>query len=396
MDIQSIRTNFPALGQDQVYFDNAGGSQILGSVVDSIRDYLLNSNVQVGATYDVSKKSTSRYEEGYEATAKYINASRDEIVLGASTTQLFRNLSATLKFQPGDQIILSGIDHEANVASWTDLAIRQQLVVKWWRPASTDEPKLLAADLEPLLSPRTRFVACTHASNVLGTIHDIKTIAATVHAACPTALVCVDGVAYAPHRRVDVKDLGVDIYAFSWYKVYGPHISVLYASAETTQRQMGTLGHFFNPHATLENKIGLAGASYELVSGIPAVTAYLEGVDSEGFVKHEEQLQGTLLEYLNGRGDVTVHGERSADGKVRLPTVSFCVNGFSPRRLVETIEKESRFGLKWGTFYSNRLVNHFLGLGEEGVVRVSLVHYNTVDEVKAFIAVLDDILSRKN
>lgn len=298
-------------------------------------------------------------------------------VLGASTTQLLRNLSATLEFQPGDEIILSGIDHEANVAPWADLAARQQLAVRWWKPASADEPRLLAADLAALLSPRTRLVACTHASNVLGTIHDVEAIAAAVHAACPGALVCADGVAYAPHRRVDVRALGVDVYAFSWYKAYGPHVAVLYASAATAQPRMRSLGHFFGPRATLEHKVGLAGASYELVAGIPAVAAYLEGVDWEGLVRHEERLQGTLLEYLNGRGDVTVYGERGAGGEVRVPTVSFCVEGFGPRRLVETIEKESRFGLKWGMFYSNRLVDHFLGLGKEGVVRVSLVHYNT-------------------
>ncbi|KUI57852.1 putative cysteine desulfurase [Cytospora mali] len=318
------------------------------------------------------------------------------VVLGSSTTQLFRNLSATLTFQPGDEVILSGIDHEANIAPWVALAERQQLVIKWWRPASTDEPKLLAADLKPLLSPRTRLVTCTHASNILGTIHDIKAICTTVHTARPTALVCVDSVAYAPHRQIDVKDLGVDIYAFSWYKVYGPHISMLYANAETTQKHMGSLGHFFNPHATLENKLGLAGASYELVSGIPAVTTYLEDVGWEVIMKQEAELQSALLEYLNGRGDVTIRGERSADGKVRVPTVSFTVKGWDSKELVETVEKETRFGFRWGAFYSNRLVNEFLGLGKDGVVRVSMVHYNTVDEVKAFIDVLDKTLSKKD
>lgn len=393
MDMQKIRANFPALGQDQVFFDNAGGSQVLGSVIDSIRDYLINSNVQLGATYDVGKKATSRYEDGYEAAARYINASRDEIVLGSSTTQLFRNLSTTLTFQPGDEIILSGIDHEANIAPWVAMAERQQLTIRWWMPAATDEPRLLAADLGPLLTRRTRLVTCTHASNILGTIHDIKAISAAVHAACPAALVCVDAVAYAPHRKVDVRDLGVDMYAFSWYKVYGPHISVLYARAESAQGQMGSLGHFFNPHATLENKLGLAGASYELVSGIPAVTAYLERVGWEGIMRQEAELQGTLLDYLNGRADVTVRGERSADGRVRVPTVSFTVKGWDSRKLVETVEKETRFGFRWGAFYSNRLVHDFLGLGKDGVVRVSMVHYNTVDEVKAFIAALDKTLS---
>lgn len=274
-------------------------------------------------------------------------------------------------------MVLSTVDHEANIASWAALAERQQLTIKWWKPASTDEPKLLATDLDALLSPRTRLVTCTHTSNILGTIHDIKAISAAVHAACPNALVAVDAVAYAPHRRIDVKDLGVDIYSFSWYKLYGPHVSMLYAKAETTQRQMASLGHYFNPHATLENKLALAGGSYELVSAIPAVTAYLDSVGWEAILRQEAELQGTFLEYLNGRDDVTIYGDRSADGKVRVPTISFTVKGWDSRELVETVEKETNFGFRWGMFYSNRLLHDFLGLGKDGVVRVSMVHYNT-------------------
>ncbi|KAK2609790.1 hypothetical protein N8I77_003273 [Diaporthe amygdali] len=328
MDTQKVRANFPALSQDQVFFDNAGGSQILGSVVDS-----------------------------------------DDAVLGASTTQLFRNFASTLNFQPGDEIVISAIDHEANIAPWVDLAKHQDLVLKWWKPASATAPKLLASELTPLLSERTRLVTCTHASNILGTIHDIKAIAAAAHAANPSALVCVDAVAYAPHRRIDVRALGVDVYAFSWYKVYGPHIAVLYAAAGSAQAQMRSLGHFFNPHATLENKLGLAGGSYELVSGISAVASYVDAVGWEAIVAQEAELQGTLLGYLNGRDDVTVRGETSADGTVRVPTVSFTVKGWDSRELVETVEKETRFGFRWGAFYSNRLVNEVLGLGKDGVVR---------------------------
>lgn len=289
-------------------------------------------------------------------------------------------MSATLTFEPGDELVLSGIDHEANIAPWVALAEHQKLVVKWWLPASPDEPKLMASDLPGLLSPRTRLVTCTHASNILGTIHDLKTISSTVHHHCPQALVCADAVAYAPHRPIDVQDLGVDLYAFSWYKVYGPHMAVLYARSQTAQGQMRSLGHFFNPHTTLENKLGLAGASYELVSGIPAVVKYTtQEVGWKAIFEQEAALQGTLLAYLNGRADVTIHGETSADGKVRVPTVSFTVEGWDSKDLVHAVEKaEPRFGFRWGAFYSNRLVYDFLGLeGKNGVVRVSLVHYNT-------------------
>lgn len=291
-----------------------------------------------------------------------------------------------MTFQPGDELVLSGIDHEANIAPWVDLAERQQLVIKWWTPSSRDEPKLLASDLPSLLSSeRTRLVTCTHASNILGTIHDLKAISETVHKLAPRALVCADAVAYAPHRAINVKDLGIDLYAFSWYKVYGPHIAILYARSDTAQTEMRSLGHFFNPHATLENKIGFAGASYELASGIPAVVKYVtEEVGWDGVLAQESLLQGELLRYLNERKDVTVHGERSADGKVRVPTVSFTVKGWDSRELVEKVEKEAPlFGFRWGAFYSNRLVNEFLGLGKNGVVRVSMVHYNSCEYLSA-------------
>ncbi|KAK4131777.1 cysteine desulfurase [Trichocladium antarcticum] len=410
LDMDEVRGSFPALAGEQVFLDNAGGSQALGSVAERIRDYLLNTNVQLGASYVTGKKSTERYNDGYASAAKYINASRDEIVLGPSTTQLFRNVSYALRFQEGDEVIVSVVDHEANIASWVDLAERQKLLLKWWKPNSDGpdaktNPKLLAADLAALLTDRTRLVACTHASNILGSIHDIKAIASTAHAHNPNTIVCVDAVAYAPHREIDVKDLGVDLYAFSWYKVYGPHISLLYASPRANSL-LHPLGHFFNPHRTAEQKLGLAGASYELVHGIPAVAAYLSGSrdsasDSDskwpGIVAQEGKLQATLLDWLGKKGGVTVWGERSADGGVRVPTVSFTVDGWGSRELVEAVERESggRIGFRWGAFYSVRLVEEVLGLGEDGVVRVSMVHYNTVDEVKRLIGVLESVLASR-
>ena len=135
-------------------------------------------------------------------------------------------MSYALTFQPGDEIIISSVDHEANIASWIDLAERQNLIVKWWKPeaiATTSKPgsdlRLTPDSLEGFLTDRTRLVTFTHASNILGSIHDVKSISETIHAFNPRILVCVDAVSYAPHRRIDVKELGVDFYSFSWYKV---------------------------------------------------------------------------------------------------------------------------------------------------------------------------------
>jgi len=246
------------------------------------------------------------------AGAAYINARTPEVVIGRSTTQLFRNLSVALKFQPGDELILSKFGHEANIAPWVSIAARSNLTIKWWTgdvDRTTSNPKLTLASLKPLLSDRTRLVTCTHASNVLGTIHDIKALAETVHT-IPSAMLCVDAVAYAPHRRLDVKALDVYFYCFSWYKVYGPHIAMLYAREEV-QDQLESLGHFLHPD-DLEHKLGLAAANYETVQAIPEIVRYLGGEKSGGsfeqIAAHEEGLAEVLLGYLRGRGDVVILG----------------------------------------------------------------------------------------
>ncbi|KAK7989037.1 class III chitinase [Apiospora arundinis] len=385
-NVTAARSKFPALTQDQIFFDNAGGSQTLGAVVDSICHYLTNNNVQLGATYRVGKLATARYNEGFAAAAKYVNAQEDEIVFGSSTTQLFRNLSYALEFKEGDEIIVSSIDHEANIAPWVDLAARNKLTLKWWTPAKSMSPKLLPSDLEALLTPQDP-ARDLHARQQHPGHHQRH----QGHRV-PGALVCVDGVAYAPHRPLDLADLGVDVYCFSWYKVYGPHISMMYARQSTTQQpqNMRSLGHFFKGGATLDEKLGLAGASYELLQ------AYLaENGGWSDLVAHEHVLQKTLLDYLASKPDVfTVIGETTADSTARVPTVSFLVKSWSAQTFVETVEKATNFGFRWGAFYSNRLAYDLLGLEQDGVVRISMVHYNTVEEVKGIIAAIEKAISQ--
>ena len=348
-------------------------------------------------------------------------------VIGPSTTQLFRNLSCTLNFPGGSEIILSKLDHETNVASWLDLAQRCNLLAKWWVPDQSikqsfgnTNPKLTPENLLPLLSDKTVFVACTHASNILGTIHDVKALANTIRTRCPEALFCVDAVAYAPHRQIQVIDLDVDFYAFSWYKVYGPHIAQLYASPRGL-KAMRSLGHYFNGSSSLQDKLGLAGSSYELVAAIPAVTDYFCRVSGSQDLfwaqvkEHEEQLQKLLLDYLTSNSKVVILGEQNHNADVRVATISFIVQGRGSREIVEAVDQaagykqailsngkdgdmglgESRqFGIRWGHFYSKRLCEEVLGLEKdgEGVIRVSMVHYNTVEEVQSLIEAIRQVL----
>ncbi|GAB7366586.1 hypothetical protein MBLNU230_g8572t1 [Neophaeotheca triangularis] len=395
-DIEAVRRHFPALNQDQVFFDNAGGSQVLKEVIDRISEYLSSTNVQMGASYPVGQESTTIFSKACAAVATYINAKGpEEIVLGPSTTQLFRNLSQALHshIQPGDEIIISKLDHEANIASWVRLATDRSAKIIWWQPASSPNPQLSPSNLTPLLSPRTKLVACTHTSNILGTIHPIRAIADTIHALSPSALLCVDAVAYAPHREINMAELGADIYSFSWYKVYGPHMACMYASS-AAQKRLNTLGHFFKPTDSLENLLGLAAANYELTASLPAVIEYLQNISWPAIAAYEERLQAILLEFLTSKDGVTVYGEPVPDKEKRVPVVSFGVKGRSSRSVVEAVEGRSFFGCRWGSFYSNRLVEEVLGLDAvDGVVRVSLVHYNSEKEVRDFIKVLDQVLS---
>lgn len=322
-----------------------------------ISDYLLNNNVQLGATYTTSVQSTELFDIGCKAVATYINCDADEVVLGPSTTQLFRNLSLSLYdyITPDSEIIVSQLDHEANIASWVQLAAWKGCTLKWWSSDRPTNPQLDPAVLRRLMSARTKLVACTHTSNVLGTINDIRAIAAAVHEV-PGALLCVDAVAYAPHRAVDVRALGADFYSFSWYKVYGPHIASLYAS-KAAQRHMSTLGHFFKPTDTLENLLGLAAANYELTASIPKVVGYLADVAWDEVAKHEERLQAILLDYLNSKPDVVqIWGEPTPDRTKRVPVVSFTVKGKSSKSIVDAIEAKSKYGCRYGAMYSNRYV----------------------------------------
>ncbi|KAJ9625905.1 hypothetical protein H2203_004673 [Taxawa tesnikishii (nom. ined.)] len=374
-DVATYRKHFPALGKEQVYFDNAGGSQVLKEVIDSVSEYLSNNNVQLGASYPVAQRSTQLFAAGSEAVAKYVNCDPSEIVIGPSTTQLFRNLSTALfdHVTPGSEIILSKLDHEANVASWLQLASWRQCTVKWWSSSSRTNPKLEVEELKKLLSEKTKLVACTHTSNILGGITDVKGIAKAVHEV-PGALFVVDAVAFAPHRQVDVKEFGVDFYSFSWYKV--------------------RLRHYFKSGATLEEKLGLAASNYELTASIPQVCSYLASIPWTSIAAYEQKLQGIIIDYLLSRPDIQIYGEPVADSTKRVPVISFTVKGRSSRSVVEAVEAKSNFGFRWGSFYSNRLVEEVLGLDpQDGVVRVSLVHYNTVDEVNGFVKVLDEVLN---
>ncbi len=403
-----VRAQFPALAGEWVFFDNAGGSQTLKRVADRISDYLLTTNVQLGASYKVSQQSTARVAEAAQAVATLINAADPgEVVMGSSTTLLLRILSLCLgqTFRPGDEVIVTNCDHESNIGCWLDLR-RQGVIVKFWNL----NPETLQLDLEALdqlLTPRTRLVALTHVSNVLGTINPIRQIADVVHER--GAMICVDGVAYAPHRRVDVQALDVDFYVFSFYKVYGPHYALLYGKREHLLAMPG-INHYFISQEMIPYKFQPGNVNFELSYGAAGIVDYLSdlavqhGSDrpaddlsgrlSDAFdriAEHEERLSDRLLRYLHSQPCVKIWGDPTADRDRRVPTLAFTVGQRNSATIPPQIDRH-HIGIRYGDFYARRLIED-LGLAQQnGVVRVSMVHYNTIDECDRLIAALDPVI----
>jgi cysteine desulfurase family protein (TIGR01976 family) len=399
LDLDRVRAQFPALAGDWVFLDNAGGSQTLETVADRVRDYLLTSDVQLGASYEVSRRAQDRVLEGQRAMARMVNAADPgEVILGPSTSALFRMLAGCFArtFQPGDEVVVTDCDHEANIGPWVDLE-RHGIRVRWWK-LDPEAFTLDTAVLESLLTPRTRLVAVTHASNILGTVNPVREWADLVHR--KGAILCVDGVAYAPHRRIDVRALDVDFYALSLYKVYGPHQAVLYGKREHLLG-LPRQNHFFIAEDDIPYKFQPGNVNYELTWSAGAVLDYLESLGGapEGetgprldvafgrIARHEAEIGGRFLDYLATKPSVRVIGQ-SRMSSTRVPTVSFVVDGTRSSTIPPRTDA-ARIGIRWGDFYARRLIDA-LGLdGCDGVVRVSMVHYNTSDEVDRLIEALD-------
>jgi cysteine desulfurase family protein (TIGR01976 family) len=373
-----VRSAFPALASGFVYLDNAGGSQTLGTVADRIRDYLLTTNVQLGASYEVSAHAGERVRAAVDATARYMNAGAGEIVFGSSTTQLLANLALAIapSFAAGDELVITEADHEANVGPWRRLAARAGLVLKTW-PLDRETLRLEPSALEPLLSSRTRLVCFPHVSNLIGSIHDVRAIAQLVHA--HGAKVCVDGVAFAPHRAIDVGAWDVDYYVFSLYKVYGPHAGVLYGKRAHLEALAGINHDFIE---SVPYKLQPGNLNFELAHGTTAIYEYLASIGSlDAVAAHEAALAERLLDFLRGR--VRIIGDASSDAARRVPTISFVAK--APEAIVRTVDGHG-IGIRHGDFYAKGVVRA-LGL-PDGVVRISAVHYNTLDEIDRTIAAL--------
>ncbi|AVR44652.1 cysteine desulfurase-like protein [Christiangramia fulva] len=407
MDVEFVRKQFPALQSNFIFMDNAGGSQVLGKVIERITGYLVHHNVQLGASYKVSAEAGQKLKYTTSKLAELVNASKaEEIVIGSSTTMLIRLLSISIsrQWKKGDEVIVTNTDHEANVSPWTDLE-EKGIVVRIWK-MNPQTLKLEINDLHKLLNERTKLVAVTHASNVLGTINPIKKIAQEVHKA--GALICVDGVAYAPHRKVDVRELDVDFYFFSWYKTYGPHLAMMYGKYNLLLK-LDSLNHYFIGKKEIPYKLQPGNYNFELTYSLLGISEYYldlykhhfpektsinhsEKLDKafEMIAGHEESLAEILLNYLNSIPEIQIIGIPKADSSQRVPTISFIHQKMKSDEIVKKVD-DFRIGIRFGDFYAKKLIQALNLQEKNGVVRVSLVHYNTSEEVHKLIKAFQTI-----
>ncbi|MDQ7912101.1 cysteine desulfurase-like protein [Pseudomonas sp. 102515] len=406
LDIAYVRKQFPGLAGDYAFMDNAGGSLVLQGVADRVADYLLNSSVQLGASYPPSVAAGERVMQARRSVMQLINAAHpDEVIMGGSTTHLLQILCRAIapSIAPGDEIIVTNCDHEANIGPWVRLCEDRGATLRVWQVAP-DSLELELDDLQALLGDKTRYVAVTHASNILGSINPVAEIARRVHAV--GAQLCVDAVAYAPHRLVDVQASGADFYVYSFYKTFGPHFAVLWGRRDLLL-ELPSLNHFFIGQDVVPYKLQPGNVNYELSFGCIGISDYLldigdrlgvQGSERErmqaafdAFEIQEDVLAERLLGFLRQRPGVRVIGKPSV--QARVPTISFVVEGVRSEAVVREVDGQ-RIGIRFGDFYARRLIEA-LGLAPlGGVVRVSLAHYNTLEEIDRLIAALDQAITK--
>ncbi|MFC3192812.1 cysteine desulfurase-like protein [Marinicella sediminis] len=405
MNIEWVREQFPVFNSNtkMVFMDNAGGSQTVGHAIHAITDYLTHYDVQLGASYATSAAAAAQLARATDHIQTYLNAEQnEEVVMGPSSTALIRILSLCLAetWQVGDEVIITDVDHEANRAAWLELK-KKGIVIKTWR-IRPDTLSLETDDLLELMTAKTRLVCFTHVSNILGTINPVKDWTRLIHE--HGAHVCVDGVAYAPHRLIDVQDWDVDFYFFSTYKTFGPHQAVLYGKFDLLNGLPGFNHGFIT---TVPYKFQPGNVNYELCYAMGAVVQYLSELGAGSahatvsrdhlqaaytqIADHEARLLEPLVDVLQHNPQVRIIGEPASDPERRVATLSFVHEHKDSQSIVKAVDPH-RIGIRFGDFYAVKLIDH-LGLrNQQGVVRVSLAHYNTEAEVSQLIKVLQDSL----
>jgi cysteine desulfurase family protein (TIGR01976 family) len=380
LDVLAVRTRFSALERDLAFFDGPGGTQVPDEVIEAIGHYLRESNANVSGPYETSRHTERLVADARLAGASFLGASPDEVIFGANMTTLNFALtrSAAREWAQGDEVVVTKLDHDANVSPWLELARDLGLVVRF--ADIGDDTTLDLDDLAAQLSDRTRVVAVPWASNAVGTIVDVARVAELAHEA--GALAWVDAVHYAPHGPIDVAAVGADVLICSPYKYFGPHLGLAYGSRELLERWRPykvrpasdePLGHRFET-GTLP---------HELLAGFIAAVEYISSIGWDSIRAYERELGQRFLDGLPGT--CTLYGLNTMEG--RVSTFAFNVEGRSPRKAAEELG-ERGIAVWQGNYYALEVMKR-LGLEDSGgAVRAGIVHYNTAAEVDRLLAEL--------
>jgi len=415
LDLEFVRRQFPAFAEASLarhaFFENAGGSYACGPVISRLGEYYRRLKVQPYYAFPASAEAGEWMDAARVRLAEYLGVTPPEVHFGPSTSQNTYVLAQAFRtlLRPGDEVIVTNQDHEANSGCWRRLAAHG-VVVREWR-VDPQSGELDESQLERLLTERTRLLTFPHASNVVAHINPVARITARARAA--GVITVVDGVAWAPHGLPDVAALGADVYLFSLYKTYGPHQGLMVVRADLLGR-LGNEGHYFN-EAETSKRLVPAGPDHAQVAAARGIAEYFDALDAhhaggaaDASVPHgrgaraervrqalrgaELPLLATLLDYLSTRRDIRLLGPAKA--QLRAATVSFVTHALDPVEAARVLA-ERGFSAGYGNFYAVRLLEGMNVDPQRGALRLSLVHYNSPAEVAGVIDALEQLLPRQ-
>ncbi len=408
LNIPQIRAQFPALQQDAIFLDNPGGTQVPQQVLDRMNQYLVEMNANTHGAFPTSQVSDTLIEQARAAAADFLGASRpEEVVFGPNMTSLTFNLSRSLArwLKPGDEIVVTRLDHDANITPWTMVAEDRGCTVRWV-DFDVETGELNLENLQTALEYKPKIVAVGYASNALGTINPVKEITQMAHKV--GSLVFIDAVQYAPHGPIDVQDLDCDFLACSAYKFFGPHLGLLYGKYDLLEELKA---YKVRPaEDTPPDKFETGTKNHEGIAGTLGALEYLqwvgktfggkyaekfkqEGLNERGrhlrqamaaIRAHEYEISRALLEITTHTPGVRLYGPSDLRQlEKRVPTFAITVEGLHPRQVAEMLGERGIY--VWDGNYYALAVTERLGLEETGgMVRIGPVHYNTLEEIERF------------
>jgi cysteine desulfurase family protein (TIGR01976 family) len=412
LDPQLVRSHFPALASGATFFDNPGGTQVAQQALVRMTDYLTRTNANHGGAFRTSRESDAIVHAARSAASDFLNARRpEEISFGQNMTSLTLHMSRSLArtLQPGDEIVVTRLDHDANIAPWMLIAEDRGCVLRWVDFDPEDCTWGIAA-LKRQITDRTKLVAIGYASNAVGTINPVREAVQIAHEA--GALCFIDAVQYAPHGSIDVQAIDCDFLVCSAYKFFGPHIGVLYGKYELMDQLRA---YKVRPAGDLPpDKWETGTQSFESIAGLHGAIEYFEwlgeqeavgrGQGAEGrrqklmaamtaIKEHEKTLSRALIEGLSSVPGLHIWGITEFDQlDRRVPTVSFTLMGWQPREVAAALDQQGIY--VWDGNYYALAVTERLGLEDKGgMVRVGAAHYNTLDEVERLVATLKKLVA---